>query len=312
MKRWRHFIVLALLVPAAALAAPPQWVTLGTNSGPLVLAGRAQPANLLLADGQAILVDAGDGASEQLMRFGVGLGQVRAVFLSHLHFDHTGGLFAFFGRRFQTRNLEPVTIYGPPGTQRTVDGLIAAMQPMADKADTFAFLTRQQPADNITVVELVDQVTVRLGAIKVTAAVNSHYVLSDDEGEHNHSLSLRFDVPGRTIVYTGDTGPSSKVEKLAQGADLLVAEIMDPEESIERLAQTRSDLNPVAKLAVKRHFTRQHLSPEEVGLMAQRAGARALLLTHNALAPTSLEAARARIARSYTGTITFAEDLKAY
>jgi ribonuclease BN (tRNA processing enzyme) len=318
----RSLASLALLVSASACAAAPldvatpavraTWTTLGTNSGPLTLAGRWQPANLLRADGEVLLVDCGDGASELLQRAGVSLGAVRAVFLSHLHFDHTGGLFAFLGRRFQTRNPGVLTIYGPPGTRRTVDGLLAAMQPMADKVDTFAFLAKQQPGDNIRVVELVDGATVAVGAIRITAAVNSHYVLADENGEGNHSLSFRFDTSGRSIVYTGDTGPSASVEALAKDVDLLVAEVMDPAESIERIGRARSDLNALLRFALKRHFSKQHLSPEEAGRMAQRSGAKALLLTHNALAPESLEPARARIAAQYPGPITFAEDSKSY
>ena len=39
------------------------------------------------------------------------------------------------------------------------------------------------------------------------------------------SLSYRFDLADRSIVYTGDTGPSKAVVALAQGADLLVVRV---------------------------------------------------------------------------------------
>ncbi|WP_341917829.1 MBL fold metallo-hydrolase [Hydrocarboniphaga effusa] len=310
------------LMSAPAQAEPSReakWVTLGTGSGPLSFFERGQPANLLRAAGQSILVDAGDGATEQLIRTGVLLDDVGTVFISHLHFDHTGGLFAFLGRRFQTRQTSALTIYGPPGIKRTIDGLIAAMQPMNDAEGTkgvFAVLGRPKPGENIKTIELTDGAQVKIGDIRITAATNSHYVLADEKGTGNHSFALRFDAPGRSIVYTGDTGPSEKVEKLAKGADLLVAEIMDADEALDRIGKSGLKINfalaAVAKVAIKDHFVKEHLSPEDVGSMAQRAGVKALVLTHNALGPDNLEPARKRIAAAYPGPVTFAQDGRAY
>src|SRR5688572_27624662 len=114
---------------AAQTSTASKFVTLGTNSGPNTSSRRAQPANYVRYGDTTLLVDAGDGVSEQLGKAGVSLGEIDAVLVSHLHFDHTGGLFAFLGRRFQTRVFSKLTVYGPPGTKRTVDGLIAAMMP---------------------------------------------------------------------------------------------------------------------------------------------------------------------------------------
>jgi ribonuclease BN (tRNA processing enzyme) len=107
------------------------WVELGTQSGPIPSGVRSEPAHLLLWHDQTILIDAGDGASEQLAKAHIPLGAIRTVFLSHLHFDHTGGLFALLGLRYQGSGpgCGAVTVYGPPGTKRLVDGLRAAIQP---------------------------------------------------------------------------------------------------------------------------------------------------------------------------------------
>jgi ribonuclease BN (tRNA processing enzyme) len=240
------------------------------------------------------------------------LGEIDAVLVSHLHFDHTGGLFAFLGRRFQTRVFSRLTIYGPPGTKRTVDGLIAAMMPMADTRDMFASLTGKDPGDDIEVVELVQGSRLSVGRIAVTAAVNTHYILSDKHGKKAQSLSFRFDMPDRSIVYTGDTGPSSNVEALAKNVDLLICEIMDPDASLARLKQSRPDVPALAFKAVENHFRQQHMSPREVGLMAKRSGAKSLVLTHIALEDGELADARKKIAESFGGPVRFAADLESF
>ena len=72
-------------------------------------------------------------------------------------------------------------------------------------------------------VEIRDGATFDLGATHVTAAKNTHYTLAPGRAEDHEfeSLSLRFDTPTRSIVYTGDTGASPAVGKLVRGADLL-------------------------------------------------------------------------------------------
>lgn len=299
---------------AAPAAGKVSFVTLGTNSGPIPNARRAEPANLLRAGGHDILVDVGDGAAWQLAKAGVGLDHVHEILISHLHFDHTGGLYALLSQRYQSLVTGPVTIYGPPGTRQVVDGLVAAM--VASTQGPMYARARLQggPGDAIKVVEIGDGATFAIGDVHVTAASNSHFSIPPGSPDATKfvSLSYRFDMQGRSIVYTGDTGPSANVERLAAGADLLLCEIMDPDAALARLKADHPGMPDAIWAMVSRHFHDEHMSPLEVGKLAGRAGVKALVLTHDALEPSAIPAARRIIAGTYKGSIRFAADLDVF
>jgi len=300
---------LAVILMAAAFALPAvaqdrprsEWITLGTGGGPVPSPAQAQPANLLHYADQFILVDAGDGTLEQLVKARIPLGALRTVFISHVHFDHTSGLFAVLGNRYMV-GAPPLTVYGPLGTKKLVDGLVAAMQPYIDLGPG----GRLPPKDYVRVVEIPDGGSVQVGAIKVTATRNTHYSTPKESPEYRYpSFAYRFDLPDRSIAYTGDTGPSPAVEKLAAGADLLVSEIGDPDFALGELKAHGVSLNP----AIIHHFTTEHLSPTNVGLLAGHAGVKHLVLTHQGLRPGSEEEIKAKVAANFTGTVVIAKDL---
>lgn len=298
----------------AHAAEPPAFYTLGTGSGPRPKADRAQPANLILYNDQAVLVDAGDGAAEQLGKIGVPLESVKALFISHLHFDHTGGLFAVLSRRFQILAPGKLVIYGPPGTKATVAALVEAMEPAVTAQSNIRARAPLPPKDTVDVVEIGDGWSGSVAGMTVTAASNSHYVIqseTDPQGA-KATFAFRFDTPERAIVYTGDTGPSPAIETLARGADLLFAELMDPVAALADIRRARPDMPDGVIQAVSGHFNRQHLSPHEAGLMAERSGVKTLIITHNAVANDGLERARADIAASFSGRVIFASDLQKF
>jgi len=303
----------ALGSSAAAAPAPATmtFTTLGTNSGPIPREDRSEPANLLRYRDQLILVDVGDGAAEQLAKAGVGIDQVQTVLISHLHFDHTGGLFAFLSLRYQTSGPNPVTIYGPPGTGATVTRLFAAMEPGGHAIQTMRMAGG--PDAGVKVIEIQDGATFNAGEVKITATENSHYVtLKPGADPRPVSLSFRFDTPARSILYTGDTGPSPKVEQACKGVDLLVSEMMDPALAIARIKVNRPGGPPAIYDLVEDHFRREHLSPTEVGKLATACGAATVVATHNSLERDELDGARKAIAAEFKGKVVLAEDLRTF
>jgi ribonuclease Z len=85
------------------------------TAGSVPTARRGMPATLLRRGSDRVLFDCGEGTQRQLLRT-VGLPDVGAVFLSHLHADHWLGLPGML-KSFDLRDRDaPLAVYGPPGT----------------------------------------------------------------------------------------------------------------------------------------------------------------------------------------------------
>lgn len=291
-----------------------QFVTLGTAGGPEPQQSRSQPANLLMVGKDAFLVDAGDGAAGQLAKAGVPLGRLSGLFVSHLHFDHSAGVLAIIALRYQMNVATPLRIFGPPGTKAFVDGLVTSMQPEARLGTGVPGEAHRDPAASVQVNELLDGDVVTLGAAKVTARGNSHYgvAATADRKARSGSLAFRFDLPDRSIVYTGDTGPSRAVEDLSRDADLLVCEMIDVARMERRLRGSglAGGAAQIDRLMI--HMRTHHLTPEAVGDLARAAGVKAVVVTH--LAGVSDDAAdqagyTATIRDRFSGSVALAHDL---
>ena len=328
MRRSLFLPLLALsLSPAGAQGTDPategrmqaedRWITLGTRGGPIASATRSQPANLLMHGRRAFLVDAGDGTAGQLAKAGVPANRLEAIFISHLHFDHTAGLAGILGLRWQTNAPNRLTVYGPPGTAELVEGLLASMVPGTTAGYGVPGAPQRNARDQVEVIELRDRATVQLDGMAVRARSNTHYsfVPGSDLAARFQSLSFRFDLPRRSIVYSGDTGPSPAVEELARGADLLVAEMMDVEDTIAKVRLNSPNLDPRVAAGMETHLRTHHLLPGDVGALAARAGVGAVVITHfvgeETGSPAHLGYLR-EIAERYEGPVVIAADLEAF
>src|SRR3989449_8551418 len=90
--------------------------------------GRLHSAYLVESPPHTFLLDCGPSILQAMKQCGRDPGAVDFVLLSHLHGDHFGGVpFLFMEYRYEEPRSRPLAVYGPPGTERRVRGLFAAL-----------------------------------------------------------------------------------------------------------------------------------------------------------------------------------------
>jgi ribonuclease BN (tRNA processing enzyme) len=295
-------------------------ITLGTRSGPRPTIERAQSSNLLIVNEALYLVDAGIGTTRRLTEAGIRIADLGKIFISHGHDDHVGGLPALVTSEYNLGRTAPIEIYGPPGVQELSDAMVQFL--------TISSEIRVSDGNRTLLIgEIVASHEVNTGIIyrdenvTVTAVENSHFNFQPGSpafGKYK-SYSYRFETPDRIIVFTGDTGPSDALVELSEGADLLVTEVTFA--SADEIRERRIALGvwdimtPAEQAGYLRHMVEEHLTQEEVGRMAERAGVKAVLLTHlpNSGDPNdSYERFREQVGMHFSGEILVAEDLGEY
>jgi ribonuclease BN (tRNA processing enzyme) len=166
--------------------------------------GPESPAScyLVQADGFQLLLDLGSGALGALQRH-IGLYDVNAIALSHLHADHCLDLCSYYvARRYRPGGPVPrIPVYGPAGTAERLAGAYG-LPPDPGMTGEFSFPHYPDGA-------------FELGPFRVTAVPVAHSV---------EAYGLRVEHEGRVLAYSGDTAPCDALVRLAKGADIFLCE----------------------------------------------------------------------------------------
>src|SRR5579859_3041763 len=131
MRSKGSWLALALIAASTLSHAETVIVTLGTAGGPLPRADRTQSSNLLVVNGAAYLIDAGDNVTRRIVQAGYDFRRVEHVFITHPHSDHTAGLATLLVSQWEYQRREPTHVYGG-GVEALVKGAIAYLTPNAE------------------------------------------------------------------------------------------------------------------------------------------------------------------------------------
>ncbi len=196
-----------------------------------------------------ILIDCGASSLVALKRAGVDPNTIDAVVLSHLHGDHFGGLpFFLLDAHHMSRRPRPFLIVGPAGTATRIAAAQEVLFPGA-----FARPLRFP----LEISELATGARADYPGFAVTPFPAEHCA-----GAPCHSL--RVEIDGKVVTYSGDTAWTDTLIEAARDADLFICECSSHE---RRLVG--------------------HLSYAELAPRLAATGARRIILTH--LNPDMLE-----------------------
>jgi ribonuclease BN (tRNA processing enzyme) len=238
--------------PPGALAyhAAMRLTVIGGSGG---YPGRGRPSSgyIVDADGFAILIDPGYGVATALSVEDAP--PFDAVLVSHAHPDHCADLNPILrAHAWADPPVPPLPVYALAGA---LDAVLAL-----DRAEVLA--------GSYALCELEPSGGLSIGPFQILTAMLPH---------PRPNLGFRISAGGRSLVYTGDCGPSEELIHLADGADLFLAEAsyaeVVPPELVGSLS-CAADVGREAAAAGVRHLVLTHLVPETDEVSAVDAAAR--------------------------------------
>ena len=172
--------------------------------------GRLQTCFHVAGEQANFLIDCGASSLIGLKDHRIPLNAIQAIFVTHFHADHFGGIpFFMLDAQFLSKRSEPLTILGPPGLSTWFERVMETAFPGSSKT---------VPKFSVSLVEISANEQRTVAGVNVTSFRADH---GDPGGP---SLSYRFETEGKIVAYTGDTEWTDELISAAKDADLFVAE----------------------------------------------------------------------------------------
>jgi ribonuclease Z len=261
------------------------------SSAPLPSPTRAKSCVAVFAGGGFYLVDVGPESVENLVRWGIPLGHIRGVLLTHFHSDHIGDLGELNLQTWANGRPQPLDVYGGPGVEPVVEGFNQAYR--HDQGYRTAHHTERlmPPATWSLVARPIvlagdaeeeharSVIVVDDGALRITAIEVNHEPVTP-------ALAYRFDYKDRSVVVSGDSKYHAPLAGAAVGADLLVMEAIS-RPMTKALSDGAAAAGRERQAAIMHDIQDYHIDPAEAATIANDAGVKLLLFYHLLPAPDS-------------------------
>jgi ribonuclease BN (tRNA processing enzyme) len=215
-------------------------------------AGGACSGYLVQADGTNLLVDCGNGVFGKLRQH-IDYVDLDAAVISHLHADHWLDLIPYSYALTYAPKQQPVPVHTWPGTDSPARPRLIAPP---NSIKTFRQVVGAWGNDDLIenafdIEEYTGKKTLEVGAIEISFHPVPHFI-------DTFAISLRGN--GSRVVFGADSRPGEELVEIARDADLLLVE-----GTLPRLERTG---------------VRGHMTPEEAGAHAKKAGVKRVVITH--------------------------------
>jgi ribonuclease Z len=224
--RFNLGLVLSIAAAISCAEAAEMQVTLLGTGTPTPRPGSFSASTLVEAGPERLIFDLGRGSSIRLFQKKIPLGSITAHFITHLHSDHVVGLpdiwlTGWLGTPYGSRK-SPMVIYGPKGTVAMTENLTKAFsEDIRIRIDD-----ENYPPEGVAFAakDIEPGLVYDRNGVKVSAIDVNH----GEKIKPSFGYTIEFD--GKKVVLSGDTRPDARVERAAEGADLLIHEVaaIDP------------------------------------------------------------------------------------
>jgi ribonuclease Z len=209
--------------------------------------------SLLYRGALTLLVDCGFAVPHALWRMNRDASLLDAIYVTHLHADHSFGLPALLLWMKEEGRARPLEVIGGPGVSRWLEKLLELGYPGA-----------YQGGFEIAPVELAPGNALERSGATLRNAQSRHGV---------RNLALRIDEAGKSACVSGDGAPSEATRALYRGATLLVHECYHAERESDGHARA-TELLALADEAEVGTLALVHRSRKEKDEISVTAGAR--------------------------------------
>lgn len=261
--------------------------TVGSGA-PGISKERKSPATLVQLGKSNFLVDAGSGASASLFAGDINPADVKNMFFTHLHADHSldYGYFLIIGWHDGRRELN---LAGPRGTKKMHDMITEVYNgDIMYRANLGVSLKGIK--EDVNFIETNGGDTFEIDGVKISTLHVPHTA---------YAVSYKFEAQGQTVVVSGDLMYSEKFTEFSKDADLIV---FDANQADSKFMQDRGP-SFVANLE------KSHATIPQIAEMAKKSNAKKIILTHlteGVFEDKLLET----VSSIYKGEIVIASDMK--
>ena len=281
-------------------SAVTEVVMLGTGT-PFADPQRSGPSVAIIVNDTPYLVDFGPGVIRRAAAAspayggtvaGLDVANIRHAFLTHLHSDHSVGYPDLIFSPWTLGRDQPLEVYGPEGTVQMTKLVLAAWG-----EDIRYRLYGLEPTNNqgwrVNAHDIAEGIIYTDENVTVEAFPVRH-------GSWPNAFGYRFTTPDRVIVISGDAAPSENIEKYSLGSDILIHEVYSEKGLGERDTFWQT------------YHSNNHTSGVELGMIAERAGPKLLILYHILFFGSDKEQIIEEIKQNFDGNVVMANDLDVY
>jgi ribonuclease BN (tRNA processing enzyme) len=230
---------------------------------------RRHPGILIEINGSNFLFDCGSGTVYQLEKLGVKVSEIKHLFITHLHPDHTLDYITIVHDRILSTRKK-LKVYGPRGLKLFTNTLFTQVYPG---------LSQEGKCFKIIRVKEVYKGLVEKG---------NKWMVSSAPVDHDGGVAYKVKSGNKSVLYSGDTAPCKSLIQLGLNVDIAILECSYP--NVESLKG-------------------KHLCPKYAGILANKMNTKKLILTHLYPKCYGKEREmRREIKKYYSEEVTFAED----